>query len=429
MKIAIAGYGVEGEANYAYWSKDPSHDITIVDQKDVPDRPLPEGVATLLAPDAFENLNGFDLVVRTAGLAPYKIKTDGKLWSGTNEFFAKCKAEIIGVTGSKGKGTTSSLIASILEAAGRKVWLVGNIGQPSLEILDQIQPDDIVVYELSSFQLWDIETSPHTAVVLYIEREHLDVHRSMEEYVQAKGNITKFQSPDDLLVFNSRNDYAKSIAEGSKARKIGYPSDDTAHVINGQFAYGEHIICSTDVLQIRGEHNITNSIVAIDAVWGYTQDAGAIEAGLHNFKGLKHRFEFVKTVGDVEYYDDSIATTPGSAIAGLRASNKPKVIILGGSSKGSDFSELAAEMKHHDVQAILIGDEAKVIAKAFVEAGFGNFEVIENATMPQVVNRAHELAQPGSVVILSPAAASFGLFKNYEDRGDQFVAAVNQLEN
>jgi UDP-N-acetylmuramoylalanine--D-glutamate ligase len=427
MKIAIAGYGVEGEANYAYWSQDPNNEITIVDQKDVPDRPLPEGVATLLAPDAFEHLDGFDLVVRTAGLAPHKIKTDGKLWSGTNEFFAKCRAEIIGVTGSKGKGTTSSLIASILEAAGRKVWLVGNIGQPSLEILDQIQPDDIVVYELSSFQLWDIETSPHTAVVLYIEREHLDVHRSMEEYVQAKGNITKFQSPDDLLIFNSQNDYATSISEGSKARKIGYPSDDTAHVVNDQFAYDEHIICSTDVLQIRGEHNITNSIVAIDAVWGYTQDARAIEAGLHNFKGLKHRFEFVKTVDDVDYYDDSIATTPGSAIAGLRASNKPKVIILGGSSKGSDFSELAQEMKHHEVQAILIGDEAKVIAKAFVEAGFGNFEVIENATMPQVVDRAHELAQPGSVVILSPAAASFGLFKNYEDRGDQFVAAVNQL--
>src|SRR5688572_20905745 len=133
MKIAIAGYGLEGEANYAYFSKDPANEITIADQKDVPDRPLPEGVPTILAPDAFEKLQGFDMVVRTAGVAPYKIKTDGKIWSGTNEFFEKCPARIIGVTGSKGKGTTASLIASILEKAGRKVWLVGNIGLSSLD--------------------------------------------------------------------------------------------------------------------------------------------------------------------------------------------------------------------------------------------------------------------------------------------------------
>ncbi len=158
MKIAIAGYGVEGEANFAYWSKDPSNEIVIVDQKAIPDRPLPQGVATILAPNAFEQLDGFNLVIRTAGLPPRNIKTNGKIWSATNEFFAKCPADIIGVTGSKGKGTTASLIASILEAAGRKVWLVGNIGQPGLEVLDQIHPEDIVVYELSSFQLWDVES-------------------------------------------------------------------------------------------------------------------------------------------------------------------------------------------------------------------------------------------------------------------------------
>ncbi len=427
MKIAIAGYGLEGEANYQYWSKDPGNDITIVDQKQVPDRPLPEGVKTLLAPDAFEKLDGFDLVVRTAGLAPYKIKTDGKVWSGTNEFFKVCPAEIIGVTGSKGKGTTSSLIASILEAAGRKVWLVGNIGTSSLEVVDQIKPDDIVVYELSSFQLWDIEKSPHTAVILLIEPDHLDVHRSMEEYVAAKANITLFQRPEDLLVFNSENEYTRSIATQSKADKVGFPEQGTAHVQDGKFAYNEHIICSTDVMQIPGPHNVSNALAAIDAVWKYTQDITAIENGLNNFKGLKHRLSFVREIDNVSYYDDSIATTPGSAIAALRAFEGPKVIILGGSFKGSDFTGLAQEIVKHDVQAVLIGDEAPTIADSLKKVGFETFEIIDQPTMQKIVSRASELAKPGGVVLLSPAAASFGLFKNYADRGDQFISAVTQL--
>lgn len=427
MKIAIAGYGVEGEANFAYWSQDPSNEITIVDQKDVPDRPLPERIPALLAPDAFEQLDGFDLVIRTAGLAPHKIKTDGKIWSATNEFFAKCPAEIIGVTGSKGKGTTASLITSILEAAGRKVWLVGNIGQPSLEILDQIQPEDLVVYELSSFQLWDIEKSPQTAVVLFIEQEHLDVHKDMAEYVTAKSNIARFQTVDDIVIYNAENSYASSIAELSKAVKVGFPSEFTAHVRDDSFYNGEQELCSVDSLKIAGQHNVDNATAAIDAIWKYTQEPQAIERGLTNFKGLPHRLSFVRTVNGVDYYDDSIATTPGSAIAALRAFDRPKIIILGGSSKGSDFSELADELTRHDAQAILIGEEAERIAEALRSAGFESFESIEQATAKKFVKRASELAQPGSVVLLSPSAASFGQFKNYVDRGEQFIAAVNQL--
>ncbi len=428
MKIAIAGYGVEGETNYNYWARNPENEITIVDQKELPDRPLPEGIATLLASDAFSKLENFDLVVRTAGLAPYKITTNGKIWSGTNEFFAQCPAPIIGVTGSKGKGTTSSLITSILEAAGKKVWLVGNIGIAALDILDQITPDDIVVYELSSFQLWDLEKSPHTAIVLFIEQEHLDVHRSMEEYVEAKAQITRWQTPDDLLIYNANNNYSRQIAEGSKAIKVGYPSDLTAHVQGSKFFNGSQEICETSVLQIKGDHNIDNAMAAIDAVWQYTQDSSVIETGLRNFKGLPHRLAYVATVNDVEYYDDSIATTPTSAIASLRAfADKPKVIILGGSSKGSDFTEVANELVRHRVQAILIGDEAKALVDACNAVGFHHYEVIENATAEGFTRRAAELAEPGGVVLLSPAAASFGLFKNYADRGEQFITAVHNL--
>lgn len=427
MKIAIAGYGVEGQANYEYWSKDSANEITIADEAEQPKFDVPEGAATILGADAFSKLNGFDLVIRTAGLAPRKISTDGKIWSATNEFFAKCPAPIIGVTGSKGKGTTSSLIASILEAAGRKVWLVGNIGLASLEVLTEIQPDDIVVYELSSFQLWDIEKSPHVAVVLLIEPDHLDVHKDMAEYVAAKGNIARFQTPDDLVIFNSLNSYARSIGEQSQAQKVGYPDQGSAHVVEGHFFYGEQKLCSTDSLKIPGQHNVDNATAAIDAVWEYIQDPAAIEQGLSNFKGLPHRLSYVRTVNDVDYYDDSIATTPGSAVAALRAFDRPKVIILGGSPKGSDFSELAVELTKHDAQAILIGEEGPRVAEALREAGFESFEIMEDATAEKFVRRASELAQPGSVVLLSPSAASFGLFKNYADRGEQFCAAVNAL--
>lgn len=427
MKIAIAGYGVEGQENYRYWSRYPDAELTIVDEREIPAEELPEGAQTLFGSEAFQMLNGFDYVIRTAGLAPHKIDTDGQLWSGTNEFFSKCPAPIIGVTGSKGKGTTASLIASILEAAGRTVWLVGNIGKPALEVLANISADDIVVYELSSFQLWDIQQSPQTAVVLYIEPDHLDVHIDMHDYVEAKSRITLLQHEDDILVFNRENQYAKSIARHSKAQKVPFPDRHTAHVNEDTFFYNEQKLCSTNVLKIRGGHNINNALAAIDAVWQYTQEPAHIEAGLAAFTGLPHRLKYVATVDDVEYYDDSIATTPTSAVAALRAFDKPKVIILGGSSKGADFTEVAHEVAEQNAFALLIGDEATNIASALEGLDYHNFRILDDQTMPAIVKMAREHAEPGSVVLLSPAAASFGLFRNYADRGEQFIAAVRAL--
>ena len=427
MRIAIAGYGIEGQENYRYWAASPDNEVTIVDENGS-GAAIPEGAKSIVGDGAFAQLNGFDLVIRTAGLAPRKITTDGKIWSATNEFFEKCPAAIIGVTGSKGKGTTASLIASILKQAGRKVWLVGNIGISALSVLDEIQPDDIVVYELSSFQLWDIQKSPHTAVVLFIEQEHLDVHANMEEYVEAKARIAQFQNASDKVVFNGSNEYATGIAADSLAQKVAYPSSEAAHIVDDWFYYGQQKIAPVRALAIAGVHNIDNALAAIDAVWEYTQDATVIEAGLVAFKGLPHRLAYVATVNGVEYYDDSIATTPGSAIAALRAfADKPKVLILGGSSKGSDFNELALEMTKHTVYALLIGDEADAISAAFSAVHFEHYEIIENATAEKFTQKAAEYAQPGSVILLSPAAASFGLFKNYVDRGEQFIAAVQAL--
>jgi len=429
MKIAIAGYGVEGESSYAYWSADPANDITIVDQSETPKFAVPEGAQTMFGADVFQKLQGFDLVIRTPGLAPSAIHTDGKIWSVTNEFFAKCPADIIGVTGSKGKGTTASLITSILEAAGHKVWLVGNIGVSALDILAQIQPGDIVVYELSSFQLWDVERSPQTAVVLFIEPEHLDVHADMQDYVAAKANIARFQTAGDILIYNEANEYARSIAESSAAVKVGFPGQLTAHVEEGYFYNGEQKLCSVSALKLPGIHNQTNTLAAINAVWKYVQSPAVIEAGLSAFKGLPHRLAFVRDVQGASYYDDSIATTPTSAVAAIASFSQPKIIIVGGADKGGDYTGFAeAVADSTSVKAIIsIGANGERITGFLAAADQALVDRVDAQDMTEIVRVAASYAVPGDVVILSPAAASFDMFKNYADRGEQFVAAVNNL--
>ena len=425
MKIAIAGYGLEGKSNYNYFKS--SGEVTIVDEREVVDD-LPEDVSTRLGEGAFSHLDDFDMVVRTAGLSPHKIQTNGKVWSATNEFFEKCPAPIIGITGSKGKGTTSSLIASILTEAGKTVHLVGNIGRPALDELAHITEDDIVVYELSSFQLWDAERSPQVAVVLHIEPDHLDVHESFDEYVSAKGNIARYQGINDRIVYNASNQSATAIADLSVGQRLPYQTPRTAHVRDGQFYYGEQLLCSVDELQLPGVHNQDNACAAITAAWPWVQDGVIIGEGLHAFSGLEHRLKFVAEKQGVSYYDDSIATTPGSAIAAMRAFDGPKVIILGGSSKGADFDELAATASRSNVkQAILIGDEADRIELSLVEAGVSSANMGSDTTMKAIVQLAADVAGAGDTVILSPACASFGMFRDYKDRGEQFIATVNDL--
>lgn len=426
MKIAIAGFGLEGISNYKYFKT--RGEVTIVDEREQVDN-LPEGVPTLLGAGAFDTLADFDLVVRTAGLNPNKIITSGKIWSATREFFEQCETPIIGVTGSKGKGTTASLIASILRAGGKTVELVGNIGVPALDALDAANKADVVVYEMSSFQLWDMEQSPNVAVVLMIEPDHLDVHADMAEYVQAKANIARWQTEGDILVVHATNEYSQQIAAQSAAQQVRYQSDTAAHVRDDGFWYGDTRLCDVTALKLPGRHNLDNACAAIDAAWPWIKDGEVIAEGLSSFTGLPHRLKFVRDLHDVSYYDDSIATTPGSAIAAIFAFRQPKVLILGGSSKGADFTELAQIASDQDVrQIIAIGDEASAIAVAMEEKGVAVKDLGSAVSMTDVVAEAAACAQPGDVVILSPACASFGMFKNYADRGDQFIAGVNALQ-
>jgi UDP-N-acetylmuramoylalanine--D-glutamate ligase len=452
MKIAIAGFGAEGKSNYAYYTAQGGHHVTIVDEREqIQD--FPSNVPFILGEGAFGKLQNFDLVVRTAGLNPNKIQTNGKIWSATNEFFAQCPAKIIGVTGTKGKGTTCSLITSILRAAGKTVHLVGNIGVPSLEELGKIQPDDIVVYELSSFQLWDLEKSPYVAVILHMEPDHLDVHADMDEYVRAKANIRLHQGPDDICFYHPNNKYVQQIVgmKGDQTpdwfkdrdwhwRAFRYdvnetrdPSVSLAYVENNVFCIrraNEDQISTLpiSVLKLPGTHNRQNACVAIDAALVFDVSDEAIEQGLSSFEGLPHRLQFIREVGGIKYYDDSISTTPGSSIAAMESFKETKVMIFGGSPKGAEYDDLGRAAGESNVRvAVTIGEEASKIETALLARNVVTLNMGSGMTMKQVVELAASQAKEGDLVILSPACASFDMFKSYNDRGDQFIAAVNDL--
>lgn len=450
MKIIIAGYGVEGISNLIYFrQRFPDAEFVVADERPADKLPtIPDGVKLISGKNVFsEQLDDADLVVRTASLPPRNIKTNGKIWSATNEFFDKCPAPIIGVTGTKGKGTTCSLITSILQQAGQTVHLVGNIGVPALDVLPKIKKDDIVVYELSSFQLWDLEKSPHIAVVLMIETDHLNVHTDFADYLNAKKNIRCHQHLGDVCLYHPTNKYSREVAAAPLdrlldtgdnhgdtldfAQRYAIPDDDQVYVQDGYFCVQDRRICSTSHLRLPGAHNLENACAVMSAVTelpiNVTDEQYA--AGLESFTGLPHRLKFVAEKNGVKYYDDSISTTPGSAIAALKAFTEPKVLILGGSDKGADYAELAQEIARQQMRAVIVnGANASEIIEILHKNEVSCWVVqLEMAPMLAVVEAAADQAKSGDVVILSPAAASFDMFKSYNDRGEQFVAAVEKL--
>ncbi len=410
MKIAIAGYGLEGKQNFLYWNTS-ENEVVIVDERTTLED-VPAGAETILGPDAFSQLADFDVVVRTAGLSPRKIQTNGKIWSATNEFFTKCPAPIIGVTGTKGKGTTCSLIASILRAAGRTVHLVGNIGTPALEELPKIQASDIVVYEMSSFQLWDIEKSPHIAVVLMIEPDHMNVHEDMSDYVAAKGNIAAHQMSGDVVIFNRDNQFSQQIAAKSPAKKIEYP-----------FMIDEFI----SSLKLPGKHNQENAAAAIAAVREFGVSDDEIRDGLAAFEGLPHRLEKVRELDGVTYYNDSFSSAPAATVAAIKSFTQPEILIIGGTDKGANFTELRdALCAAKNIKKVIIIGEIRHKLAGILQEGV-ELKVSDLHTMTEIVNLARSYATVGDIVLLSPACASFDMFKSFYDRGDQFREVVKAL--
>lgn len=438
MRIAIAGFGLEGKSNLAYFSKRfPEAEITIFDERESLDEPL-GNVKKVLGKDAFSKVKDFDLVVRTAGLPLQKISQTKNITSSTKEFFNRCPAPIIGVTGSKGKGTTCGFIASILRQyfasnSERKLHLVGNIGTPALEVLPSISRQDFVVYELSSFQLWDLNKSPQIAVMTLIEPDHLDVHASFAEYVNAKLNIFRYQTPTDEAVFNDQDETVKKLVQPiiaeTRAEVKPFMNNKFIHIQQGYFYHGEQRICPTGVVKLLGQHNLQNAAAAISAVWDIIDsDKVAIEKGLASFTGLPHRLQFVGEVQGVKYYDDSIATTPGSVIAAMKSFSQPKILIVGGHDKGGDYHELGKLAENHAVKLVLaIGSNGKKVKQQIEQSSAVKVELLTAKQMSEIVSKASEFACSGDVVILSPAAASFDMFESYSDRGEQFTNAVRAL--
>lgn len=431
MKVAIAGYGIEGKANLDYYQR-LGAEVTILDEKSVTE--APKGVHVISGPQAFADISSYDMVVRTASLRPDKLSQAKKVWSATNEFLAKCQAPIVGVTGTKGKGTTSSLIASILRAAGKTVHLVGNIGVPALEVLPRIRPEDIVVFEMSSFQLWDLEKSPSVAVVLMIEPDHLDVHQGMDEYLAAKANIRVHQRATDACYYHPTNQYSQRIAlsgEGLAAPcRYGVADDSGVYVDSNNFCVQGQQICSVSALQIPGAHNVENACAAISAARALGVDAAAVEAGLRAFTGLPHRIKFIRDVDGVRYFDDNYSSAPGATIAAVRAFSEPEILIAGGYDKHIQFDELAAAVaaQPNIKKVILIGQTRMKIAAALDSVGKSDLYVLSDDTsLRPIVEMAKTFATAGDVVIMSPGCASFDMFRNFGDRGDQFIALVEGL--
>lgn len=439
MEIAIIGFATEGVASAKYF-KNLGHEVTVCDANETLD--IPSEYNKQLGTEHLTNLNKFDVVVRSAGIHPSALleKNPGlepKITTAINEFLAKCPTKnVIGITGTKGKGTTSTLTTKILEACGKKVYLGGNIGRSPLEFIDEVSPEDWVALELSSFQLYDLRHSPHIALCLMVVPEHLNWHSDMPDYTAAKSRLFIHQNRDDIAIYYAKNATSKDIAAHSSGKKMPYYEAPGAHIQNDKIVIDGQEICDLSELKLLGKHNWQNACAATTAVWQaltptipgeINRVKNAIRDVLTTFSGLPHRLEFVRKLGGIQYYDDSFGTTPETAIVAMQAFTAPKVVILGGSDKGADYTELAKAVASSSVRkALLIGDQAKNIQKALEAQRYMEFAE-GGQTMHDIVANAHDYAQPGDIVLLSTGCASFDMFDNYKDRGNQFKQAVRAL--
>ena len=384
-----------------------------------------------------------DIIFRTPGMRPdvpqlLAARERGSVLTSEMEvFFQVCPCRTIAVTGSDGKTTTTTIIAKLLQAAGHTVYLGGNIGKPLLPDVDGMEPDDIAVLELSSFQLMTMDRSPDIAVVTNLAPNHLDVHLDMNEYVDAKKNILRYQDADGLSVLNYDNEITRKFAEETKGRLTFFsrtaqlPSgvflkDDAIWIANEQ---GERQVLPLADILLPGVHNVENYMAALGAVDGLVPDE-VIRTFAAKFSGVEHRIELVRTLNGVRYYNDSIASSPSRTIAGLRSFRQKVILIAGGYDKHIPFDVLGPEITQHVKHLILTGDTAPKL-RAAVEGAPGytpdSPDIQEYTDFDAAVMAAHCLAQPGDVVILSPACASFDRFKNFVERGEAFKRIIYGL--
>ena len=440
-KIAFIGIGVSHE-ELIFKFAGAGALVTLCDKRnadDIPerDRLLAAGVTLKTGADYLENIDA-DMVLRTPGMyynhpALLKMRQNGIFLTSEMElFFELCPCKIYAITGSDGKTTTSNLIAQMLKGAGKTVHLGGNLGRALLPICDKIEKDDIAVVELSSFQLISMKKSPCLAVVTNISPNHLDVHGTMEEYVSSKKNIFLYQSENDRLILNADNEPCRELESEAKA-KIDFFSYSKGQ--GKAFLDSEGYLCLSgerimhkSVIRLPGEHNVENYLTAIAAV-GDEVGAEVIRSVAENFGGVEHRIEFVREIGGARYYNDSIASSPTRSIAGLRAFDKKVILIAGGYDKNLSFEPLAPVIKERVKFLITLGATAEKIERSLSKdpSSLPIPEIVRVKDMKEAVLAAHKIAKDGDIVLMSPACASFDMYRNFEIRGKHFKELVNAL--
>lgn len=368
------------------------------------------GVSCHLGPDYLDHLDGMDVIFRTPGLRPdlpqlERAKAAGaELTSEMEAFFSVCPCRILAVTGSDGKTTTTTIIAGLLSASGYRTYVGGNIDHPLLSQAGEMRPDDIVVLELSSFQLMTMEQSPDVAVVTNLAPNHLDIHKNMQEYVDAKRNIFRYQSSDSKLVLNADNEITASFADQARGEVTLVQPDKAAE--KGRVAAGRHypvrrqgrFLPVQDIL-IPGVHNVENYMAAIAAVDGLVSDE-TIRSFARSFAGVPHRIELVRELNGVRWYNDSIASSPSRTIAGLRSFEKKVILIAGGYDKHVPYDSLGPEITRAVKVLILVGATAPKIKQAVLDAPdyrTGEPVILERETLGEAVNTAYDMARPGDV--------------------------------
>jgi UDP-N-acetylmuramoylalanine--D-glutamate ligase len=403
------------------------------------------GVDFCLGSDYLSKLKDFDIVFKTPGMRfdlPELIyaRNNGSIITSEMEvFFELCPAKIIAITGSDGKTTTTTLIYKILQEKGYTCWLGGNIGTPLLSEIEKIMPEHMVVLELSSFQLHTMTKSPDIAVITNVSPNHLDIHKSYEEYIDAKKNIMRFQNSDGILVTNFDNSITKEIGENAKGKNIYFSRvnnlDKGACIDNNYFIFkdkdGTHKISDVNDMILPGEHNKENMLAAICAVYDLCGSEPIVKIA-NTFNGVEHRIELVRVINGVKFYNDSIASSPTRTIAGLNSFKQRVILIAGGYDKKIPYDELGESIIHQVKKLILLGQTADKIYESYKVACDKNkdiqkIEVIFAKTLEEAVEKAYYKAEKGDIITLSPASASFDMFKNFEERGRMYKDIVNKL--
>ena len=448
--VAVIGMGVSNIPLIRYLM-DLDANITVFDRKteEELDASLCEeyalqGVKFSLGENYLDNLNGYDIIFRSPSMRPDHPAIERELNRGailTSEIemlIDLCPGKVIGVTGSDGKTTTTTLIYKMLVEEGYHCYLGGNIGTPLFALIDEMQPEDYVVLELSSFQLMTLKKSPSISVITNISPNHLDIHKSYEEYIEAKENIFRYQKAGDVAVLNYDNEITREMSDKiignvrlfstKKRLEDGIIIDDgMIKVAEGKIR--KQIVNTNDILLL-GAHNVENACTAIAAVYDIVKPS-SIANVLKTFKGVEHRNEFVREVNGVKWYNDSIGSSPTRTIAGLLSFKQRVILIAGGYDKHLDYTNLGQYIVERTKGVVLLGQTKEKIKSATIDElnrqGIEQFPILECNTLEEAIKMAENFAESGDIVFFSPASASFDMFKNFMERGDKFKEIVNGL--